>query len=245
MNKAILTHAKMEMKLFFRDWMQLFFTFVLPAGLFIMFGEIYGSMPFQGKSYFDTYIPAMISIIILNTSLFTLGVQLVVDREKGVLRRLKGTPMRPWVMFIGILLKGFIGVLIGAVEIIALGYFIFHALPSPHLLLFFVFLIFTYVAFSSIGILVSSVSRKVGIALCISFILMYIMMFLSGTTVPLAEYPEVLVRISDWVPLTHVHRLLIDAWEGVPGTQHGVSFLVLLGICAVCTGIGSKFFAWE
>lgn len=242
---AMLAQTRIELKLFSRDIMQMFFTFILPAALFILFGMLFGDVSYDGVPYFEKYIPAMISIIILNTTLFTLGVQMVTDREKGVLRRLRGTPLKPWMMFFGVSLKGLFAVIVGAIEIIVLAYLIFNITPSPYLLTEFLIITFTYICFSSIGFLITSVSSKIGVSLGIAFILMYIMMFLSGTTLPLTQLPPVITTISNYIPLTHVHQLLELSWRGEALSGGLLSFGVLIGMFIVCIFLSSKFFKWE
>ena len=242
---ALISQTRIELKLFSRDIMQLFFTFILPAALFVMFGFMFSNVSYNGVPYFEKYIPAMISIIILNTTLFTLGVQMVTDREKGVLRRLRGTPLKPWMMFFGVSLKGLIAVLVGAIEIIILAYLVFDIKPSEYLLSEFIMIIFVYICFSSLGFLITSVSSKIGVSLGIAFILMYIMMFLSGTTIPLEQMPSIVKSISHYIPLTHVHELLELSWRGVSLSNSILSFAVLIGMFIVCMFLSSKFFKWE
>lgn len=74
---------------------------------------------------------------------------------------------------------------------------------------------------------------------------MYPMMFLSGATIPLEAYPDILQKISIFVPLTYVVKVLRDGWNGTLFTSGAmVDVGVLIGILIFSTIIGLKYFHW-
>ncbi len=234
-----------DLKLFLRDPMALGFTFVLPAVLFIIFGNIFGNESYGGVEYFDLYISAMIAIMILNIGLFTIGLQLVIDREKGVLRRLKGTPLRPWVMFLSILMKAIIAAIVGAIEIMVIAYFLFKVPMTEHIMSYFLMLVIVTVGFCSFCLIITSVSKTAGAGLGIAFVLMYIMLFLSGVTIPLEIYPETVQTIAQFVPLYYVHDVLQLVWRGAFSFSDITSVLALVSFAGVSVLISNRYFKWE
>ncbi|MGI6127068.1 MAG: ABC transporter permease [Planifilum sp.] len=86
----------MEMKLFFRDKQNVFWTFLFPILMIWLFGSLFGDqrMP-GGLSYSNMYVPSWIGVNLLTTSLFTIGTALVLYRVQGILRRYQATPLRP------------------------------------------------------------------------------------------------------------------------------------------------------
>lgn len=235
----------MELTLFYREYISMFFTFVLPAAMFIFFGFIFGNEMYGGLNYYQAYMPSMIAIIIFTTGFFTLGLQIVIEREKGVFRRLLATPLKPKVFLFSILCKGLIAIIGGALQIILLGYFLFGEPPTAYMLQFSLALLLASVAFFALGFIIASMVNKMQAALAISFILMYPMLFLSGATMPLNQFPETIQAAAKFIPLTYVVDLLQLAWQGLLFTPEAtLNVIVLLGFLIVGSFIGIRFFRW-
>ncbi|SOC43112.1 ABC transporter permease [Ureibacillus acetophenoni] len=244
--QSILTHTKMEMKLFFRETLALLFTFIVPAVSFVVFAIMFqGSSYDGGLDYFQAYIPSMIAIIIFTTAFFSMGLQIVIDREKGVYKRLKGTPLNQRAIFTATIIKGFFAIYIGAIEILLIAKFGFSTNLTSHAFQFFLALTFCSVTFFSIGFIVSSLAKRMNTALGIAMIAMYPMMFLSGATIPLEAFPEILQNVSYIVPLTYVVNVLRDGWNGTLFTADAlVDIGILTGVLIVSAIIGMKYFKW-
>lgn len=243
--QTIITHTQMELKLFFRETLALLFTFIVPAVSFIVFGFMFDSNTYNGLNYFQAYIPSMIAIIIFTTAFFSMGLQIVIDREKGVYKRLKGTPINQNAIFIATIIKGFIAIYVGAIEILLIAKFGFGSQLTTHPIEFLVALTLCAITFFSIGFIVSSVTKRMQTALGIAMISMYPMMFLSGATIPLETYPVFLQKIAAFVPLTYVVNVLRDGWNGTLFTTGALLDIgILVGILMVATFIGLKNFKW-
>lgn len=243
--QSVLTHTNMELRLFFREKLSLLFTFIIPAVSFIVFGMMYQTNSYDGLDYFQAYVPSMIAIIIFTSAFFSMGVQIVIDREKGVYKRLKGTPLNQKAIFTATVIKGFFAIYVGTFEIMLISKLGFQTELTAHPLQFFLALTFCSITFFAIGFLVSSLVKRMQTALGIAMIAMYPMMFLSGATLPLDALPEVLQTSSYIVPLTYVVNILRDAWNGTLFTSGAMVDLgVLAGILTVSTFIGTKFFRW-
>ncbi|ASS77199.1 ABC transporter [Tumebacillus algifaecis] len=243
---AMLTHTKMEIKLFFREILFVFFTFLLPAVSFIFFGTMFGGETYDGYSFIDTYIPGMVSIVMFTTGFFTIGLQVVIDREKGIYKRLRGTPLKSSYVFSAIITKGFFCILIGTLEIILIAKYMFDATITDTLFQFVLAMILCSLAFFSMGFLIASIAKRMQTAMAISMVAMYPMMFLSGSTMPLDSMPAVVQTISNFIPMTYVKDLLQLGWVGNLYTEAAVMpTLVLAGIFIVGALIGVKKFQWD
>lgn len=243
--QTVLVHTKMEMKLFFRETLALLFTFIVPAVSFVVFGMMFKTDSYDGLDYFQAYIPSMIAIIIFTTAFFSMGLQVVIDREKGVYKRLKGTPLNQKAIFTATIIKGFFAIYVGAIEILLIAKFGFGAGITEHPFQFFIALTFCSITFFSIGFIVSSLAKRMQTALGIAMIAMYPMMFLSGATIPLDAFPEILQKSAVIIPLTYVVNILRDGWNGSLFTAGAlIDLIVLAGILIVSTIIGTKFFRW-
>jgi len=99
--KSLLKMTWMEAKLFLREPVGAFFTLVFPLMMLFLFGSIYGNTPtpiFNGYGTIDISIPAYTAMIVATTGLMGLTITLAANRENGVLRRLRTTPISPFVI---------------------------------------------------------------------------------------------------------------------------------------------------
>ncbi|QKI81238.1 ABC transporter permease [Kroppenstedtia eburnea] len=244
--QALWMHTRMEVKLLFREVIAVFFTFLLPAVAFVIMGNIFGEEVYSTGDYFETYIPAMIGIVIFATCFFAIGMQVVIDREKGVYKRLKGTPINPAFVMSALVIKGFI-VFVGTFEIVVLVKFVFDVDVSSTLVQFLVAVSWSTLSFLGMGFLLASVARRMQSALAISLLLFYPMMFLSGAFFPLDMMSGFWRDLTLLNPLFYAIEMMQLGWKGGHlFTRDGwIDTLVLGGIFVVSTGFGFKYFRWE
>ncbi len=91
----------MEARLFLREPVGAFFTLAFPLMLLFLFGSIYANKPvamFGGYGTVDISVPAYTAMIIATTGLMGLTITMATYREKGILRRLRTTPISPLVV---------------------------------------------------------------------------------------------------------------------------------------------------
>ncbi|MBL0386961.1 ABC transporter permease [Tumebacillus sp. ITR2] len=242
----MLTHAGFEIKMFFREIISVFFTFLLPAISFIFFGMMDGSQMYDGHNYIDTYIPGMVGIIIFSTAFFSIGMQVVMDREKGIYKRLRATPLTPLTVFVSIVAKGFFVIYFGALEIMLIAKFLFKGTLSDTIFDFYIAVTISALAFFACGFLIASFAKRMQTAMAISMVLMYPMMFLSGSTIPLSTLPKAMQILSNFIPMTYSVELMRKAWTGELWTSASIRpIAVLLGILIVGAFIGAKRFKWD
>jgi ABC-2 type transport system permease protein len=97
----------------------------------------------------------------------------------------------------------------------------------------------------SVGYLIASLAPSARAAQVIGMAIFYPMLFLSGAGLPLEILPATIRRISDFLPLTYVVKLLRGLWFGETWGQHLLETAVLLGILGICTALAARFFRWE
>ncbi|MCP3028457.1 hypothetical protein [Halobacillus sp. A5] len=89
---AIIKLASLETKMFFRDRVSVFWTFVFPVLIIWLFGAMFVGNEMSVLSFAEHFIPSWIGVNIVTTSFFTLGTLLAHYRDSGVLRRYQSTP---------------------------------------------------------------------------------------------------------------------------------------------------------
>lgn len=246
--KSFYKLAKIKIKLFLREPPALFFTLFFAPMILVIFGEIYGNKPnpaFGGMGTVDISVPAYIAIIIAGVGLISLPIATASSRERGELRRLQVTPLRPLVYMGADILVYFIMALCGVLLLVLTGEFVYHARFSGRFLsVLFGFSLAT-VSFFSFGFLIAAVSKTGRIAQSIGMFLCFPMMFLSGAGMPLELMPQNIKTASNFIPLKHVVTLMRGLWAGDPLFQHINEIIILTVLLVVCGFISTFIFKWE
>jgi ABC-2 type transport system permease protein len=236
----------MELKLFVREPIGLFFTVLFPLLLLFVFGSVFGneaSSFLGGIGSVDLSVPGYIGMIIGTLGMVGLPISLASYREKGVLRRFGATPLRPSVVLWAQVLVSVImlgvggGLLVGAARI-------FYGLRPPVAPLALIpAVLIGSLSFFALGFVLGGLAPKARTAQAVGMALFYPMLFLSGAAMPRQMLPETVRQISEFLPLTHVVVLLEDLW--LKGTWNLTSLAVVTGILVVALVISSKTFRWE
>ncbi|TVR27770.1 MAG: hypothetical protein EA387_00810 [Nitriliruptor sp.] len=97
--RTFVTMARVEVSLLLREPAALFFTLALPLLLLSMNGSGGGNDPqemFGGAGLVDVLTPGMLLLVMCTSGLMALPETLASYRERGFLRRLRLSPLRPW-----------------------------------------------------------------------------------------------------------------------------------------------------
>ena len=167
-------------------------------------------------------------------------------KKQGILRRLSTTPLRVWQYFTAVALsQAVIGILALAVMFaVALSVFRLNMIGNWFELV--IFLVFSIIVILGIGLAIGGWAKNERQAAPLSNIVVFPMLFLSGTFFPRFLMPEWLQNASAFLPLTPIIdgiRLIIT--EGA----HFTALLPQLGIMTawlvIIYAIAFRVFRWE
>jgi ABC-2 type transport system permease protein len=240
----------MQVKLYLREPLAFFFSLAYPALLLLLFGFIYGNQPapeFWGRNYgtVDASVPAYAGIIIGTVALMGIPIDTAASRETGVLRRYRTTPLHPAAYLFSCVSMYLVVALVGMVILVVTGKLVFGLRFAGSWICVLAAFILSALAFFSSGYLLASLAPTARIAQVVGMVIFFPMMFLSGAGMPLQLLPESLRRVSDFLPLTYVVRLIQGLWFGDPWQSLWVPTLVLAGLLIVGTAASAKLFRWE
>lgn len=243
---SFLKLTQMQIKLFMREPIAFFFTLIFPLLLLLLFGAMFGNDPnpqFGDFGYIDGQVPGLTAIIIGTVGLLSIPVSTATARERKILRRYQATPLRPLTYFAADVVVNYAVSLIGLILLIIAATFIFDLRFGGSWLSVAVAFTLCTLAFSAIGYVVASLSPTGRIAQVVGQVLFLPMMFLSGATMPLEIMPAGLRAVSNWLPLTHVIKLLQDLWFG--SGWNATSLLVMGMMLLLGTAASLTVFRWE
>jgi len=246
--KSLSKMTWMEAKLFLREPMSAFFTLVFPLMYLLLFGAISGNEPtpqFGGQRTIDASIPGLIAMIICITGLMSTTMTMSTYREKGVLRRLRTTPVSPLVVLVAQVIVVFSMTALGMLLLVAAGKLIYHVRFEGNAFSLLAGFTLSSLSFFGIGFILAGSMPTVRSAWVVGMVLLYPMMFLSGAFFTVELLPAAVQKVSAFLPLTYVVNLLRGLWIGQPWGDHLLDVGVLAGMLVLGVVVSVKTFRWE
>jgi ABC-2 type transport system permease protein len=239
--------AIVETRLFLREKVAALLLFGLPVGLVIGFGMIPGfSDPQKSLSgQRGTEYVAALGVAIVLATLGLNGVPMVIAqyRERGILRRLAVTPVRPLTLLVAKLMVYAAVAILSVALVIAVVRFAFHV-PMPVRPGWFVLsLLLGIAALFAVGMLVAGLAPTARSAAGLGWVLFFPNMFFAGVYFPTEDMSTLMRQIGNFTPLGAALHAVRDSWMGI---EPRAEYLGIMAAYAVIAGaLAARFFRWE
>jgi ABC-2 type transport system permease protein len=239
--------ALVEGKLFLREKAALLGVFGLPVALVIGFGLIPGfGDPQKGLSdQIGTEYIAALGVAIVMATLGLTGVPMVLGqyRQRGVLRRLAVTPVRPFTLLVADLAVWAASAILSVALVVAVVRIAFHV-PVPAAAGWFVLSVVLGIAsLLALGMLAAAVAPTARGAAGIGWLLFFPNMFLAGIYFPTEEMSSTMRQVGNFTPLGSALHAVRDSWMGI---DPRVEYLGIMAAWALVAGaVAVRFFRWE
>ncbi len=247
-----LRQTRYENRSFWRNPAAAFFTFVFPIMFMIIFNLIFGNSKYSpfgaNATVSEFYTPALMAFSVITACYTNIAMGVVFAREEGVLKRLRGTPLPPWVfLFARILVSVMVAVLL-VVIIGVFGRVFYHVkLPGVRTLpALVVALVVGAATFSAIGLAVTSFVPNVDAAPAVVNATIFPLLFISDIFIPI-PHPGLLTHIADVFPVRHLSHAAITAYSPYTvGSGFNGKDLLIMGAWGVAALIVAlRKFRWE
>jgi ABC-2 type transport system permease protein len=233
---------RLERRMFWRNPTAAFFGFLLPLLLLVMFGAVFAGEQDQ----LDVVVPGIAGMSVMAATFVALAYNLTFLRERGILKRLRGTPLPSSAYLAGIAANAVTNTVLQVAVVIVAGR-LFFGIPWPgDWLALLVFLALGVVCFATLGVALSHAIPNSESAPAYVNAVFLPMIILAGVFYDDEDAPAVLRDLAEAMPLKH----LIDGLSGamVHGDglgDHGVA-LVALGLWAAAgIVLAIRGFAWD
>jgi ABC-2 type transport system permease protein len=202
---------------FWRTPVAAFFTLAFPLMLLLIFGTLFGNQTIdyrQGVRVAQFLAPALAVYAAVTAAFTSLSIALAIAREQGILKRLRGTSLPPWVFMTGrVLASVWIG-LIGVVVMLAVGVGFYHVqILGRTLVASVVTLAVGIGCFAALGLALVSLVRSSSAVQGISSTVILVLGFVSDVFLVGVELPRWLSTIGSIFPLKHFANALGDAFN--------------------------------
>ncbi|WP_328780350.1 ABC transporter permease [Streptomyces canus] len=244
MNTAVL---RTEVRLFRREPGALFWILLFPTLLLVILGSIPSFRNHEsdlgGLRTIDVYVPVAVLLGLIVGGLQSMPQTLTGYRERGILRRMSTTPVRPTALLTAQMTVYGGAALASALLALLVGRFAFAVRLPERLFGYLLALVLAVLAALALGAVVSALSRTTKIAGAIGSAVFFPAMFCAGVWAPVQTMPDVLARIVGYTPFGAAAEALNRAAAGGwPGWTH---LGVLVAWTVLLTAAASRWFRWE
>ena len=244
---ALATMTRTEGKLLLRDGGAAFFALGFPALLVLALGAALPGFrdptpDLGGLRPIDMYVPIIITMAVATCGLSTLPSYIAAYREKGVLRRLATTPVRPVTLLGAQLIVSVLAMLAAVVIAVALAVAVWRVVaPAAPARLAVAFLLGAAATFAT-GLLLAALLPTARTANGVTMLVYFPMLFFAGVWTPGPVMPDVVAAVAEFTPLGALSQAMQAAWLGQPATW--VPFAVMAAYAAGLTALAAKVFRW-
>ncbi len=192
-------------------------------------------------------MPAILTLAIVSATLQSVAIRLTVDRENGILKRGRGTPLPSWVFFAGRVGNAIVISVLMLIVVPAIGRLLYDVeIPWEHLPAVLVTLAIGAASFCCLGIALTAVIPSEEAAPAITNVAVLPLYFLSGVFIPETEIPEGVLHFADLFPIRHFFEAFFAAWDPLTagaGFEWG-HLAVVAGWGVVGLVLAIRFFRW-
>ncbi len=242
---------------FWRTPIAAFFTIVFPLMFLIVFTLVFPNEPIAGLGVTTAqfYAPSLAVFGAVSATFTNLATGTAIARDDGILKRVRGTPLPPWIYIAGRIGSACYLAVLSAGMMLLFGVVFyqvsFFAASFPALVVTFLVGIGCWAA---LGMLVAAVAPSGDSTPAITNATLLPLAFISGVFIPpSSESPAWLETVADLFPLKHFASAFGDAFNPVVVAENGswinqfdwtaLAVMTVWGLGAILLAL--RWFRWE
>lgn len=237
-------------RVFWRVPVAAFFTVAFPMMFLILFNLLNrsGTVTEVGGIPFPQFFTPGIAVFAMVTAGYTnLAITTAIDRDDGILKRVRGTPLPPWVFVAG-RVGAAVGVgLVSVILMVAIGVVAFSVEPVwSRLPTAVLVLVVGAAAFSALGLAVAGAAPNGQAAPAIANATLLPLALVSGIFFPMEVIPGWLQGVVAALPLRPFVAAFVDQWNpaiDAPFPATDLAILVAWGLVGAL--VAARTFSWE
>ncbi len=248
----LLRQVKYENRSFWRNPAAAFFTVVFPLMFLVIFNLLFGDTQIDvhggvtEESSF--YVPAITAFAVISACYTNIAMMICGARDRGLLKRLRGTPLPPWVFLGGRIIHAtLIALLLTAVITVAGALFYDVDIPTNTMPAFFITLTVGAASFCALGLAMTALIPNADAAPAVVNASILPLFFISNVFIRLSDAPGWLLAIGEFFPVRHFSEALQTIFNPY---ENGAGFeLWHLAVVAAWGLVGlviaARYFSWE
>ncbi len=240
---------RFDQRIFWRNPASVFFTVMLPVVFLVIFNAIFGSEYIEELAITTStyYVPAIMTLAVVSATCQSLAIRLTVDRENGILKRGRGTPLPTWAFFAGKVGNAIVVSMLMLALVSVIGAAFYNVdVPWDKLPAILVTLAVGAAAFCCLGVALTAAIPSEDAAAPIANIALLPLYFLSGVFIPETEIPEGILHFADLFPIRHFFEAFFAAYDPATagsGLEWGnLAIVAAWGLAGFVVAL--RFFRW-
>ena len=238
--RGLIRHAVLSLKLNARNRMAMIYGYLFPLIFLVAFWAIYR----HDRVPLALHLGQLLTVTVLGGACFGLPTTLVSERERGVWRRYRLTPLPGWAFVISVLAVRYLLLLSAALLQIALALAI--GMPAPtHPLALLVAFTFASMAFMGVGLVIAMLADNVPAVQALGQCIFLPMLMIGGVAVRLSSLPDWAQHASAFFPgryaVESMQATVTGAGLGRSGFE--LAALLLIGLAGGLAGV--MMFRWD
>jgi len=200
----------------------------------------------KGARYIDFVVPGLLGMNLMGSAMWGLGFSIVDARQKKLLKRLVASPMPRWQYLASFLLSRLAMLIIEVVVFLGFARLAFAVPFRGPLWELGVLCVMTSLAFSALGLLVSSRAKTTEAVSGLMNLVMLPMWILSGVFFSASRFPAVIQPVVRALPLTAaIDALRGNMLQGIHLGQMMAQVGILLAWLVVPFAVSLRIFRWR
>jgi len=242
-----------ETMVWLRDFTSVFFGVLFPSVLMVGVGfaipgmrdpitDVPPGSAWYGVPAIATFLPTVLAMAVGTLAVLSLPVTFATFRDKGVLRRLSTTPLRPQGMVVAHLLINVGTSLVGAALAIVVAEVAFGIVAPEQLGVVVLAFALGLLSMFSLGMLIAAVVTKPATANAVGSLVYFPLLFLAGLWTPGPIMPDFVREIGVYTPMGAAAQAMDTGWfgEGFPLLQ----CVVMVAWIVVLLPLAARLFRW-
>lgn len=237
-------------KIFWRTPIAAFFTLVFPLMFLVLFTAIFGNDRIEGLGVTTAqfFAPGLAAFAAVSASYTNLAIGTAISRDNGILKRVRGTPLPPWIYIAGrigsaVYIAAVAVVIMMGVAVAFYGVSIYARTIAAVIVTFLV----GVSCFAALGMLVAAIAPNGDATPAITNATLLPVAFISDIFIPTENPPAWMEFLGNFFPLKHFSGPLRDAFDPtLTGSQFdwgSLGYMAIWGVVAVILAV--RFFKWE
>lgn len=194
-----------------------FFTVVLPLIFLLLFTSIFGNEVLEGREGLRAAtfcVPGILALAIVSATTVNLAMTTVTRREDGALKRVRGTPLPPWIFVFALATASLVITAVMTATMIAIGRVLFDVtLPLAGVPGLLITVLVAAVAFSAMGLALSVIIPSVEAAPAITNAVVLPVYFVSDVFIVTDSTPRLLRVAGDVFPVRYLTQALVRSFD--------------------------------
>ena len=243
------TQFRSDLKVFWRNPQSRYFTMMLPVVFLVIFAAIFeGYTVVDGRPIKLTtyYVPGIMTLGIISASFVNLTVAIVTQRESGVLKRVRATPVPSGVVITSRATVGVLVALIMSGLLLAIGHIAYGVrLPVATMPGLIAAVVVGAASFCCLSFAASTFIGAADAAPPAVNLAVLPLYFISGVFVPEDQIPSFLRHVADLFPVRHLSEALLKPFIDTHGSGLAAGHLLIVAIWGVAgLVLATRTFRW-